>query len=72
MKDKICLNIVRSKSWLNIIHNGEIIGKIEVSEGNRGSHCNLALYGDKSVTRFKLERVSLDDESRFNKEEYNK
>ena len=74
MKDKVCLNISRGKSWIHIFHEGQLIGKIEVSEANRGNQCNLAFYSDKDVTRYKIERSLqvVDDESRFNKEEYNK
>lgn len=77
MKDSITLVIARGKSHMHIIHKGEIIGKIEVSDLNRGNQCSLKLSSDKSETIYKIERLTnkielIGDDDRFNREEYNR
>lgn len=71
MKDRISLCISRGKSWINIIHNNELIGRIAVSELNRGNKSDLYLTSDKAVTRFFIEKENMNNEDRFNKEEFN-
>ena len=77
MKDSITLVIARGKSHMHIIHKGEVIGKIEVSDLNRGNQCSLRLSSDKSETVYKIERLKnhleiIVDDDMFNREEYNK
>lgn len=77
MKNSITLVISRGKSWLNILYKGEVIGKIQVSELNRGNQVSLTLSSDKQTTVYKIEKQltlidAIEDESMFNKEEYNK
>lgn len=71
MKNRISLCISRGKSWINIIHNNELIGRIAVSEMNRGNKSDLYLTSDKTVTRFFIEKEHKNNEDRFNKEEFN-
>lgn len=77
MKDSITLVIARGKSYMHIIHKGKIIGKIEVSDLNRGNQSSLKLSSDKSETIYKIERLKnhlelVVDDDMFNREEYNK
>lgn len=77
MKDRIVLSISRGKSHMNILYKGNIIGRIEVSDNNRGNQVSLKLSSDKNETVYKIEKLNnvndvVFDESMFNKEEYNK
>ena len=65
----VVLHITRNKSFLEITHKGEYIGRIEVSERNRTNQASLKLSSDPSLTRFTITKE--EDESRFNKEEFN-
>lgn len=71
MKDSITLVISRGKNYLNLYHKGELVGKIEVSELNRGNQTSLKLSSDKTNTIFKITKENIDDDF-FNKEEFNK
>ena len=77
MKDRIILCISRGKSHLNILYMGNIIGKIEVSDLNRGNQVSLKLSSNKEDTVYKIERLTnnielVGDDDRFNREEFNR
>lgn len=80
MKNKIILCISRGRSHLDIMYKGEKIGEIKVSNQNKSNQISLALSSDAEVTRFTInkehkphEQPSTDvDESRFNREEFNR
>lgn len=68
MKNSVSLHISRNKSYLDIVHKGELIGKIEVAESNRTNTINLRFVCNAEDTRFNIKK----DESFYNKEEFNR
>lgn len=78
MKDSITLSVSRGKNFLHIYHNGVVIGKIEVSELNRGNQASIKFTSDKNNTVVEIKKIEQStndidqDESRFNSERYNK
>lgn len=65
----VVLNITRQRSYMEIHHKGELVGTIEVSERNRTSQASLKMTSNPEVTRFII--IKDEDESRFNKEQFN-
>lgn len=70
MKNSVVLHITRGKSHLDIVHNGEVIGRIEVAERNRTNQASLKLRADAEVTRYIIAKE--EDETKFNREEFNR
>lgn len=70
MKNSVVLNISKAKSFLNIFHKGELIGRIEVADKNPSNRVSLKLRADADLTRYILSKD--DDETKFNREEYNR
>lgn len=62
MKDRIILNIVKGKTFLNVYHMGNLIGKIEIAEKNGGSNVSLRIHGNKDETFFKVEKENQEKE----------
>ena len=58
MNDRIVLSMVRGKTYLNVYHMGELIGKVEIADKNKSKNVSLRIHGDRTKTMFKIAKDS--------------
>ena len=72
-------NIKRGKCWVDIYYKGQKIATVKVDEKNVGNRACISLGSDPDV-KFKVQKLykeddttnNIEDESKFNKEEFNR